>query len=171
MRPPLAGPIVTLVAGEGGVMRQRKVCFVIADGGHARFVKPANDYALHTVEAVDSTTVHKRDHDLVSDRPGRAFESGSSARHAYTPRHDPRDLAKDRFTQAVARKVNEESAADMFNELVVVAPSHVLQELTDALDQAAHAKLIGRLPRDLVKTPDDALWPHLKEWVRPVHRA
>ena len=62
---------------RGGSMSPvRKLCFVIADGGHARFVRPAADNALHTFEAVDSTTVHKRDHDLVSDRPGRAFESG-----------------------------------------------------------------------------------------------
>jgi hypothetical protein len=29
---------------------------------------------------------------------------------------------------------------------------------------------VGTLTRDLVKTPDDELWPHLRQWVRPVHR-
>ena len=151
--------------------QHRKLCFVIADGGHARFVRPATDNALHTFEAVDSTTVHKRDQDLVSDSPGRAFESGTVARHAYTPRHDPHDMAKDRFAHAVARRINEDLAADVFNELVVVAPSHILSELTGALDAPARAKLLGSVAHDLVKTPDDELWPHLKEWVRPVHRA
>ncbi len=28
---------------------RRDPCFVIADGGHARFVKPARDNALHTM--------------------------------------------------------------------------------------------------------------------------
>lgn len=149
----------------------RRLCFVIADGGHARFVRPAVDNALHTFEAVDSATVHKRDHDLVSDRPGRAFESGSGARHAYSPRTDPQQLEKERFTQLVARLVNENCAADMFNELVVVAPSNVLNELTGGLDAATRGKLLGTLAKDLVKTPDHELWTHLKEWVRPVHRA
>jgi protein required for attachment to host cells len=151
--------------------QHHKLCFVIADGGHARFVRPAPDNALHTVEAVDSATLHKHDHDLVSDRPGRSFESGAPARHAYTPRTDPHERAKDQFTHAVARMVNANSAADQFNELVVVAPAHVLSELTDALDPAAKAKLLGTLAKDLVKTPDHELWPHLKEWVRPVQRA
>jgi protein required for attachment to host cells len=151
--------------------QHHNLCIVIADGGHARFVRPASDNALHTFEAVDSTNVHKRDHDLVSDRPGRAFESGAAARHAYTPRTDPHDQAKDQFVQLVAGRVNEDSAADVFNELVVVAPAHVLTELTDALDAPAKAKLLGSLAKDLVKTPDHELWPHLTEWVRPVQRA
>ncbi len=58
-----------------------------------------------------------------------------------------------------------------FNELVVVAPAHMLSELLDGLDLPANVKLLGNLAKDLVKTPDHELWPHLKEWVRPVHRA
>jgi protein required for attachment to host cells len=149
----------------------RKLCFVIADGGHARFVRPAADNALHTFEAVDSTSVHKRDHDLVSDRPGRSFESASVTRHAYSPRTDPHEHEKERFAQLVARRINEDSAADVFNELVVVAPSQVLAELTAGLDTTTRTRLMGSLAKDLVKTPDHELWPHLKEWVRPVHRA
>ncbi len=150
--------------------QHHKLCIVIADGGHARFLRPAADNALHTFESVDSSDVHKRDQDLVSDREGRTFESGSTARHAFSPRTDPHEMAKDRFSQSVAARINENSAADVFHELVVVAPSHVLCELTGALDRATRAKLVGNLAKDLVKTPDDALWPHLKEWVRPVHR-
>ncbi|HEX3994282.1 MAG TPA: host attachment protein [Acetobacteraceae bacterium] len=151
--------------------QHHSLCFVIADGGHARFVRPASDNALHTLEAVDSVTLHKHDRDLVSDRPGRAFESSTVARHAYTPRTDPHEMAKDQFTREVARMVNETSAADEFHELVIVAPAHVLAELTDALDARTRAKLLGTLAKDLVNTPDHELWSHLKEWVRPVHRA
>lgn len=151
--------------------QQQKLCFVIADGGHARFVRPASDFSLHTFDAVDSEDVHKRDHDLVSDRSGRSHESDSASRHAYTPRHDPHEMAKDRFAQLVAARINEDSAADVFTGLIVVAPSHVLKELTEALDAQTSAKLLGSLAKDLVKTPDHELWPHLKEWVRPVQRA
>ena len=149
----------------------RKLCFVIADGGHARFLRPAADNALHTFDTIDSSTVHRRDHDLVSDRAGRAFESGSPTRHAFTPRHDPHDMAKERFTHSVARRINETSAADVFNELVIVAPANLLKELIDDLDAPTRPKLLGSLAKDLVKTPDHELWPHLKEWVGPVRRA
>src|SRR5579859_6848899 len=125
--------------------QHHSLCIVIADGGHARFVRPAPDNALHTFEAVDSATLHKHDRDLVSDRPGRSFESAAVARHAYTPRTDPHEMAKDQFTREVARMVNAASAADEFHELVVVAPAHVLGELTDALDARTKGKLLGSL--------------------------
>ena len=147
------------------------LCIVIADGGHARLVRPAADNALHTFEAIDSTSVHKHDRDLVSDRPGRSFESGQTARHAYTPRSDPHEMAKEDFARLIAQRVNDDSAEDLFNELVVVAPAHVLSELTGGLDAPTKAKLRGTLAKDLVKTPDHELWPHLKEWVAPVQRA
>jgi len=152
--------------------QNRKLCFVIADGGHARFVRPATDNALHTIEAIDSVSVHKRDHDLVSDRPGRSFESGSSSmRHAYSPRQDPHEQEKVRFAHLVAARMNEESATGLFTDLVIVAPSSVLSEVTEALDLPTKAKLVGTLAKDLVKVPDHDLYAHLKEWARPVHRA
>ena len=153
------------------MVKHHNLRFVILDGGHARFVKPASDNALHTEEALDSTHAHSRTSDLVSDRHGRSFESGSATRHAYTPRHDPHDLDRLRFAQFIGEKLVTESAAGAFNELVVVAPSDILAAVTNALDHDTTAKIIGSLAKDLVKVPDHELWPHLKEWVRPVHRA
>ena len=151
--------------------QHHKLCIVIADGGHARFVRPAEDNGLHAFEAADSATLHKHTSDLVSDRPGRSFESGSPTRHAFTSRTDPHAQEKVRFTKAVAEMINESSAADDFNELVIVAPSTVLAELQDDLNLPTKAKLLGVLAKDLTKVPDHELQPHLKEWVRPVHRA
>jgi len=152
-------------------MAQHRVpCFVIADGGHARFVFPATDNALHTRDSFESTHVHHQSADLGSDRPGRSFESGSPTRHAIAPRHDPHEMAKTAFEQFVAGKVCEESAAEGFNELILVAPAHVLRTLQDGLNVPTAAKLVGTLAKDLTKVPDDELYPHLRAWVRPTHR-
>jgi protein required for attachment to host cells len=156
---------------EAIMSRHNELCFVIADGGHVRFVRPAADYDLRTVEAIDSTSVHRKTHELVSDRPGRAFESAAFARHAYSPRIDPHLKEKQRFAHLVAERINADAASGRFNELVVVAPTDILDEVTDDLASAARAALRGTLAKDLVKVPDHLLWPHLREWVRPVHRA
>jgi protein required for attachment to host cells len=152
------------------MVQHRNPCFVIADGGRARFVKPAADNGLHTQEALESDAAHLRSHDLGSDRPGRAFESGNPARHSHTPRVDPHDKEKARFAHLVGERIRAESARGAFSELILVAPPPVLAELVDALDKPTGAKLVGTLAKDLVKVPDDELWPHLKEWARPVHR-
>jgi hypothetical protein len=72
----------------------RNMLIVIAGGEHARIVRPAEDYALHTRTVMDSSTSGRRSADLSSDRPGAAFHTGSTAHHAMTPRHDPHTMAK-----------------------------------------------------------------------------
>lgn len=151
--------------------QQHKLCFVIADGGHARFVRPAEDNALHTFDHLDSDSVHKRTRDLVSDRMGRSFESASPTRHAVVARTDPHDQEKLHFAAAISEWIKVNAAEDVFNEIVLVAPSHILTELEAHLDTETRAILHGVLAKDLVKVPDGELWPHLHAWVRPVHRA
>ena len=61
-------------------------------------------------------------------------------------------------------------ARDAFDELLLVAPARALHELREALDTATAAKLVGTLEKDLVKTPDHELSPHLRDWVSPERR-
>jgi protein required for attachment to host cells len=150
--------------------RNRNLLIVIADGEHVRFVRPAADNTLRSEATLDSPTAHKQSNDLGSDHPGASLHSGSTAHHAMTPRHDPHALAKEKFAHALARQLNARAAGGGFDELVLVAPPHVLSEIRVALDTAAAATLIGTLAKDLVKTPDSELWPHVREWVPPVHR-
>jgi protein required for attachment to host cells len=142
----------------------------IADGEHARFVQPDSSNALRTVDAIDSATAHQRSRDLGSDRPGRSFESGNPAHHAVGQRHDLHRMAKDTFARLVAAQLNAAMARNEFDELLLVAPQRTLHELQESLDAATKARLIATLDKDLVKTPDHELWPHLREWVSPEHR-
>ncbi len=148
----------------------RNLLIVIADGEHVRFVRPAADGALRSGGAIDSIAAHKRSADLGSDHPGASFHTGASTQHAEAPRHDPHTLEKQKFAHLVASQLNAAGARGEFDELAIVAPSHTLIAIRKALDGTTDAKVIGTLAKDLVKTPDDELWPHLRMWVPPVHR-
>ncbi|HBK05545.1 MAG TPA: host attachment protein [Acetobacteraceae bacterium] len=150
---------------------QTRLLIALADGEHARFVRPAGDNALHSTTSLDSDAAHKRSSDLRSDHPGASFHSDSSAHHAITPRHDPHEQEKMLFGHVVARQLNGASQRGEFDSLVIVAPAHALESIRGALDTTTAAKVVGTLAKDLLKTPDDELWPHVKEWVPPVHRA
>ena len=151
--------------------KDRNLLIIIADGAHARFVRPAENNALHTREEDLSAFAQKRSSDIGSDRPGRSFHTDSTAHHALGPRHDPQRLEKEHFARAVAERLNEELSAGGFDELVIVAPPHTLNAIKEELCTDVQARVIGTLEKDLVKTPDHELWPHLRHWVRPVHRA
>jgi protein required for attachment to host cells len=142
----------------------------IADGEHARFVQPDGDNALRTVGALDSASAHLRSRDIGSDQPGRSFESGTSAHHGVGERHDLHGMEKERFIRLVGEQLNAASGRKEFDELLLVAPPRALSELREALDAATQAKLVGTLEKDLVKTPDHELWPHVQEWVSLARR-
>ncbi len=151
--------------------QDRRLLIVIADGEHARFVRPGPDNALHTDTAFDSSAAHHRSGDLRSDRPGAAYHSDSTAHSAETPRHDPHVLEKERFARFVAAQLDSPAARNSFDELVIAAPPHCLSTIRKELDAATGAKVVGTIGKDLTKTPDDKLRPHLSEWVGPTRRA
>jgi protein required for attachment to host cells len=143
----------------------------IADGEHARFVQPDADNVLRTVGALDSAAAHQRSRDLGTDRPGRSMESGTPMHHGLGQKHDLHVMAKENFLWLVAQELNAAVARGEFDELLIVAPPRGMRDLREALNSATEQKLVGALEKDLVKTPDHELWPHLKEWVSPAHRA
>jgi len=125
--------------------RHRQLLFVIADAEHVRFVRPAADNALHSYSRV---------------RPSAGHEGAE---------HEAHQQDKTKLPALVAAQLNEETA--LYDELVLVVPPPSLDAIRHRLSQVAAGKVIGSVEKDLTKVPDHALWPHLHEWVRPVHRA
>ena len=76
-----------------------------------------------------------------------------------------------KFVRLVGELISAASGRGEFDELLLVAPPRALNELREALDAATQAKLVGALEKDLVKTPDHELWPHVREWVSPARRS
>lgn len=124
----------------------RKLLFVIADSERVRFVRPTQeDNTLHSFSRVR----------LEAGHPGAE--------------HDAHERDKAKLPALVAAQLNEEVA--LYDDLVLVAPAHSMNAIRQHLSAIAAAKIIGTLEKDLAKVPDQELWSHLHEWVRPVHRA
>lgn len=146
-------------------MRHHKhLLIVIANAEHARWVRPTAANVLHTEQQFDSSTAHKQSSDLRSDHPGASYHSDATAHHALAPRHDPHELEKEKFARLVAQELNA-LPPESFDGVVIAAPAHCLSTILDALDAQVSAKLTGTVSKDLVKIPDDDLWPHLREFV------
>jgi protein required for attachment to host cells len=137
----------------------RTILIVIADGEHARFVQPAGNHALHTVDAFDSTMAHMRSSDLGDDAPGGSFHSGSTAHHALNPRHDRHHVEMEKFSRLVATHINERYQG--CDGIVIFAPSHTLSAILGHLTPDIRDRIVGTDHKDLVKVPDSALMTHM----------
>jgi protein required for attachment to host cells len=142
-------------------VKRAKIWFVIADGGRARFVERDDKGAYRTVQSFVAAELHKKSSDLGRDRPSRAQESATSARHAIEPRRDLHEASKEEFVKLVAEELDAEHGRGQFDELILVAPPGVLTELKQSLGNAIVKLVAGDLQKDLTKVPDHDLTEHL----------
>lgn len=150
--------------------KRRQLLIAIADGEHARFLRPGEGDELHEEAVLHSPAVNMRSAELRTDHPGATFHSDSSAHHALAPHSDPKRLEKENFAEVVASRLNTAVAQGALDDLVLVAPARSLKAIRQHLNAATASRVVGTLAKDLVKIPDTELWPHLRQWTRPVHR-
>ncbi|MFO7478653.1 MAG: host attachment protein [Methyloceanibacter sp.] len=142
-------------------MKKKKICYVIADGGRARFVMRDEQGAFRTISSFVSTELHAKSSDLGRDRPARVMESASPGRSAIEPRRDLKEAAKQDFVKLVAEQIDEEHGRGQFDSLVLVAPPGVLTELRNSLSKPMTELVVDGLQKDLTKVPDHDLTGHL----------
>jgi protein required for attachment to host cells len=134
----------------------RVTWILIADGMHARVLcqrAPGGTLATLPDYELAAPAVKGFSRDLKSDRPGRAFDTGSGQRHAMEPRSDPHSQEKLAFARKVAGLLNEAAACGEFQRLVLVAPPRMLGALRSQLDEPTRALVTWELARDLVRAP------------------
>jgi protein required for attachment to host cells len=142
-------------------MKKKKICYVIADGGRARFVMRDEQGAFRTISSFVSTELHAKSSDLGRDRPARVMESATPGRSAVEPRRDLKEAAKQDFVKLVAEQIDEEHGRGQFDSLVLVAPPGVLTELRNSLSKSMAELVVDGLQKDLTKVPDHDLTGHL----------
>lgn len=131
-----------------------RLWIVVADGGAARVLGVTGDRrGLTVLREIASVDAHRRTQDLVSDRAGRSFESGSTTRHAIAPRHDPHDAARDRFIAQLAAMLIEDNRARQFDELILIVAQGYSGKLRDALDGGTRDRVRETIVKDLTKQP------------------
>lgn len=148
--------------------RHRKIWFVVADGSRARIVtRQAEGSGCAIVAEYEAPSARVPSRDIVSDRPGRAQESASPARHAVEPRQDPHRAAKESFLRELADELGRANEQGAFDRLVLYADPHSLAVLRQKLNEATRAKVAAEFSKDLTKVPLPELDRHLERAPRP----
>ena len=145
-------------------MKSERTWVVIADGAHAKVLQFTPEKPrLEAVKDIAFTIDLPATHDLVSDRPGRVFESHGYASHAKAPRSDPHRELKRSLAHKIADALQTSLADQRYDKLVLVAPPTTLGDLREALADGVRACVTAELAKDLVKLPASELQTHLAD--------
>jgi protein required for attachment to host cells len=151
--------------------RWPRTVIVVADSGEARILQALRGgvadgrrraIVLEEIARLDNPKARQPARELVTDRTGRVFDSGSRtgtgprsrARHGAQSDYDPHDVEVERFAKQLARRLDAERRRIGIEELIVIAGPRFLGELRQQL-QAPTRKIVTReVDRDLVHADD-----------------
>lgn len=101
-----------------------KIWILAANSGNATLFSADSPTApLTELATFDNPDARAKQMDLVSDRPGRSFDSHGEGRHAMEVEVDPKKQEQIRFAKLIADRLEQGRVGNAFGRLVlVVAP-------------------------------------------------
>jgi len=123
---------------------------VTADSARAEFFEVdriGGDF--RSVHDLSHAEALKKGRELTSDRPGRAFDSSGTGRHAMSTQVDPRDHEADVFAREVCHFIEGARGKQRFERLIVVAPPDFLGRLRRLITPAANRMVVESIPKNL----------------------
>lgn len=91
-----------------------------------------------------------REQDIAADRPGRAFDSFGSGRHAMSPKQTGHERQLQLFATDLSRYINESVAHNTFSKVILIAGPRLLGMVRDGLSKTASRALV----LEVAKNPD-----------------
>lgn len=135
---------------------------VVADQAEAIFYDtPSLQSVPKEIARISDPAAHLHDRDLMSDRPGRSYESVGGARHAIERENDPRQREAVRFARRIARRLDEARRKNEYEQLIVVAGPAFLGLMREEMSRPTRERVVHEVHKDLVHSPAEALRKHL----------
>ncbi|WP_420848022.1 host attachment protein [Nitratireductor luteus] len=140
-------------------MKKPRTWILVADGAKARIVrKLACDTEIgERLDDLIYEVEHKPLRQIMSDRPGRSFESCGARRSAIEYHSDPVRDRQVRFALMLSEHLQDRHTAGQFDRLAIVAEPRMLGILRQLLPQTLKELVVSEIGKDLTKLPADKL--------------
>ena len=138
---------------------------VVADGTRARLFNRHRNRKLEEFDVLLSPEHRLHEGDLVTDRNGRAFDSGGAGRHAMGGnKNSTKDHEMTGFAKRLAGRLEEGRTTGQLERLVLVAPPRFLGQLRAHLSGPAAGLVALTIDKELTTLSAEKLESHLPEF-------
>ncbi len=120
---------------------------------------------LHELEALIHPESRLNGRDLISDAPGRAFDSGALGRHAMGNASQLHRLNGQRFAREIAHTLERGRVEGRYEKLYIVAEPQMVGSLREALKPPTRAIIAGETGKNLVSCEVDEIRAQLPTWL------
>ncbi len=134
---------------------------LVANGSIARIYKVEKQQSLIEVETLEHPESRLHNRDLVSDKPGRDFESVGFARHSLEPHSSPKQNEFNLFAKHLASYLENARNKGEFDRLYIAAGPALLGLLRQSLDATTTKLVSGEIDKDMTQMRPDEIVSHL----------
>lgn len=121
---------------------------VVANSSFARLYKAINNHALEELQTWEHPESRLHDQDLVSSRPGRAFDSFGPGRHAMETQVSPKTQEFHVFAKEIAHHLEKAVEKGDVKKIFLAAPPSFLGILRQRLSNNVAALIAGEFDKD-----------------------
>lgn len=137
---------------------------LIADGANARVMENTGPgKGLKEVEGLSFSQEPLKNQEIVTDKPGRTFNSSAPGRAAMEPPTDPADKRETDFVTMVADVLDEKNKKGKFDRLIIAAAPQALGDLRKAMSSQLKDKVETEISKDYTNIPDSDLDKHFED--------
>ncbi len=126
-----------------------KIWILSANSSHATIFSAESQTAQPVaIATMDNPAARLKPMDLVSDRPGRTFDSFGGQRHATAVEPDPREQEQIRFAKSIVDRLERGRLEGEFDRLAVTAGPDFLGELRTHYSASLKALVSTEIDKD-----------------------
>lgn len=112
-------------------------------------------------ELSNSAARLKAGDDITTERPGH-YKTRGTAGGAYSPRTDPKENEVIHFARDVAKELDHARNNNLYKEIILIAPPHVLGLLNLHTDKHVKDLIVSHIQKDLLHLKDHELLDFIK---------
>jgi protein required for attachment to host cells len=131
--------------------------FLVANTSVARIYKVGPQQSLIQVEVLTHPESRLHNQDLVTDKPGRDFESVGSARHSFEPRTWPKQNEFHIFAKLLSEHLEKALNNGSYEKLYLAASPALLGLLRQELKANTQKHISGELDKDMTQMKPEEL--------------
>jgi protein required for attachment to host cells len=144
-------------------MRTNKTWVIVAENSRARiFAMDAINLPLRELDDLTNPEGRLQERELVSDRPGRTFDSQGAGRHSKAPSVEKSRQVSIEFARILSRSIEEGRVQGQFERLILIAPPRFLGALRQQLDKSTHRLITKEIQKNIVREDEAAIRDELR---------
>lgn len=140
---------------------KKETWLLVANSSIARIFKIEKIQELTEIRTMEHPESRLHNIDLVSDKPGRDFESGGTRRHALEPKTMPKKLEFAIFAKDLADYLEESRNKGQFDALYIAAGPALLGLLRQSLHPNTAKIIKGEINKDMTQMKATEIPSHL----------